>query len=273
MKNLLTLAATLGLVLLATATLADEGSCIGCHAGQPGKLGEEPIAQWRDSVHQRQGISCHSCHGGDPTLMTMEAMDPARGFIGSPDEEAVPAFCGRCHVGVEQDYRDSAHGLALGAGGPECVTCHGSHDVQIATIDLINPQDCSRCHEYGRAGELRNAMEQTEMKLVDLERQLRRLHRLGVDTDALQGSLFSLRNDFHRLLHSVDVDKVRRQTADYRLRAGEIQAQINQIRSELGKRKWVGAGVVVLLLGACLLFVLLHRNYQQMDEHLRRKKK
>ncbi|KIH77287.1 hypothetical protein SAMN05660860_02118 [Geoalkalibacter ferrihydriticus] len=272
MKHLLALAVTLWLVFLSGAAMADEGSCIGCHAGLPGKQGEESIAQWRDSIHHRHGVFCVSCHGGDPTLMTMEAMSPERGFVGVPEEGDVPAFCGRCHVGVEEDYHNSAHGQALGAGGPECVTCHGSHAVQIATIELINPQDCSRCHDYGRAGELRSAMEQTEIMIVDLEGELEKLHRHGVATDVLEGRLFALRNDFHRLLHSVDVDKVRRRTADFRLKLGDIQNEVDHHRAELGQRKLIGAGVVVLLLIASVLFGQLYRNYREQEEHARRRK-
>lgn len=261
------LAGWLMVALLATplAAWADEGSCIGCHAAQPGALGE-PVALWRGSVHQLNGISCQGCHGGDPTLMSMEAMSPDRGFVGAPEDAAVPAFCGRCHVGVEEDYRASAHGQALGAGGPQCVTCHGSHAVRVASLDLINPQDCSRCHDYGRAGELRAAMEQTEMGILALEADLKSLKRIGVTVEDWQGRLFALRNDFHRLFHSVDVDRVRSQTDDFQAGLSEMRGELDGLRAELARRKWIGGGVVILLLAASGLFALLRQSYRR-EEH------
>ncbi|WP_305042061.1 cytochrome c3 family protein [Geoalkalibacter sp.] len=254
----------LGLLAAPLAVWADEGSCIQCHAPQPGALGE-PVALWRGSVHQGNGISCHGCHGGDPTLMSMEAMSPERGFLGAPEDSAVPSFCGRCHVGVEEDYRASAHGLALGEGGPQCVTCHGSHAVRVAGLDLINPQDCSRCHDYGRAGELRTAMEQTETLILALDAELKQLRRIGIAVEDWQGRLFALRNDFHRLFHSVDVDKVRRQTDTFQAKLAGMQDEVAELRAELNQRKWIGAGVVILLLAASGLFALLRQSYGRQE--------
>jgi hypothetical protein len=77
-------------------------------------------------------------------------MTAERGFIGVPDYAEVPAFCGRCHVGVEEDYRASLHGQVVEFGGPNCVSCHENHAVQVATIDLINEVSCSRCHSYDK---------------------------------------------------------------------------------------------------------------------------
>src|SRR5512143_2111969 len=104
-----------------------ESVCIKCHSGLQGRLGAPP-RDWKGSVHAANGISCNNCHGGDPTDMAM-AMSPARGFLGKPTEMAIPGFCGRCHVGVKEDYLASAHGRALGKGGPQCVTCHSNHAV------------------------------------------------------------------------------------------------------------------------------------------------
>ncbi len=249
--------------------LAQETSCVQCHAGFPGRLGD-PVGQWRGSIHAQNRIFCFNCHGGDPADYTMLAMSPEKGFIGVPEEEEIPGFCGRCHVGVLEDYRQSAHGEALGAGGPQCVTCHGSHRVLRSTPDLINPQDCSRCHDYGRAGEIRAAILETDTAIGALEQELQRIHLLGFATTVMEGQLFDLRNRFHRLFHTVDVDRVRAEAAGFREELAAIDAQVETIRDRLRVRRWTGAAVVLLLLSGAAVAALLRFSYSR-EEKLRRR--
>ncbi|MCM2264724.1 MAG: cytochrome c3 family protein, partial [Desulfuromonadales bacterium] len=218
------LLAGLWTVAPALAESPAETVCIQCHSGQGERLAA-PVTQWRQSVHAGSGISCHDCHGGDPTDFT-NAMSPARGFIGAPEYAGVPDFCGRCHVGVRQDYGESAHGRAVERGGAQCVICHGSHAVNVAQIDLINEQDCSRCHEYGRAGEIKAAMIETERRIGTVETELARLQRLGIATSKMKGPLFALRNRFHRLFHSVEIAKVRHDTAGFQAELDKIVQQV-----------------------------------------------
>lgn len=253
----------LSVLLPATAVLAQENVCIECHGGQPGRLGA-PVEAWRGSIHAANGIFCHGCHGGDPTDFAM-AMSPERGFVGVPDDWDVPDFCGRCHVGVREDYLQSAHGQTLEAGGPQCVTCHGNHAVQKATIELINPQDCSRCHEYGRAEEIKGAVAETDRLISGLEGRLDALYRVGIDTEAMKGQVFALRNRFHRLFHTVEVDTVHRETAGFQRELGEVGQQVTDIEGKLGRRKVWGGGAVALLVLAGVLFMLLRRTYEEEE--------
>ncbi len=237
-----------------------EPVCIQCHSKQPGRLGA-PVADWRTSVHAANGISCNNCHGGDPSDFAM-AMSPDRGFLGAPKDTAIPAFCGRCHVGVEKDYLGSAHGRALGRGGPQCVTCHGNHAVQLATPDLINEKSCTRCHSFERARIIKAAMADTDRQISDLERSLAQLKTTGVVTDQMDGDLFSVRNQFHRLFHSVEVDKVRSQTAAFQADLKKIRDKVDAIHAEQQRRKTWGAVVIGLLIGCGILFMLLFHAYK-----------
>jgi len=238
-----------------------ETVCIQCHGALPGRLGE-PVKLWKGSAHAANGISCHNCHGGDPTDMAM-AMNPSRGFLGAPKGGAIPEFCGRCHVGVKEDYLASAHGRALGRGGPQCVTCHSNHAVSKATPDLINNRDCTRCHEYGRAEEIRSSVIETDRRIAELEQALLVLHRTGIVTKEMEGELFSLRNRFHRLFHNVDVEKVRSQTAGFQAELGKIRGRMTSIENELKQRKLWGGAIVVLLLFGGVLALLLHKSYKE----------
>jgi hypothetical protein len=238
--------------------------CIQCHGSQPGRLGE-PVKLWRQSIHAANGISCHDCHGGDPTDFAM-AMSPERGFLGAPKEIAIPDFCGRCHIGVKEDYLASHHGQALGAGGPQCVTCHSNHSIVKASLDLINQQDCTRCHEFGRAKTIKEAMVETDQRLADLTTDLAGLQKIGIAVDELQGATFALRNDFHRLFHSVDVEQVNQQTSQFQSRAAEIGGKIESIQTDLHQRKLWGAVVAVLLFFASALFFLIRKTYQDDEK-------
>jgi hypothetical protein len=195
--------------------------CLQCHASQTGR-GGTPLKLWQES------ISCHDCHGGDPKDAA-NAMSPARGFRGVPKETAIPEFCGRCHVGIKDDYLASAHGRALGRGGPTCSTCHGSHAVVKANLELINEKRCSTCHPYQRAAAIKEALADTERNLTLVEQTLNRHKGEGVDTDAGEKRLFALKNQQHRLFHNVNTEKVRHETGLIKADLAKLQRTLEEI--------------------------------------------
>ena len=240
-------------------------SCIRCHEGLEDQELSQPVKEWPQSVHARNGISCPDCHGGDMTLDDEEAMDPDKGFRGAPEEEDIPAFCGRCHPGVKEDYLDSAHGRALGAGGPQCVTCHGSHAIIMPSVALITPEKCSTCHSFERAATIRAALVETDSRIAALAEDLKKLHRLGIKVKALNAQLFNARNTFHRLFHTVDVEKVHRETEKIQSSLSDIRQKVTGIKERLARRKWAGAVVISLLLALAAIFFYLRRTYRQEE--------
>jgi len=249
--------------LVNIAGAADDTVCIQCHGGLDGELGA-PVEQWQGSVHSANGISCHDCHGGDPTDFEL-AMLPESGFIGVPNYDKVPDFCGRCHVGVKEDYLASAHGQALEMGGAQCVVCHENHAIQLASIDLINETSCSRCHDYDRAANVKNEISATEASLTKLEDSVATLHRVGIDTKRLEDGLFSSRNSFRRLFHTVNIDKIKSQTAKFDEELSETKAAILDYEDTLSQRKMAGGGIVLLLLlGGCIA-LLIRKTYHDEE--------
>ncbi|RII27978.1 MAG: cytochrome C [Geobacter sp.] len=242
-------------------TFAQEAAtvCLQCHSSQTGR-GGQVVQPWKSSIHAENGISCHDCHGGDPMDAT-NAMSPARGFLGVPKETDVPAFCGRCHVGILADYRQSAHGQALGKGGPTCVTCHGSHDIKKVTLDLINEKSCSRCHPYERAAKIKAAMKETERQIVDIGEKLSRFKGEGVDTESTDKGLFSIRNTYHRLFHEVNTPRVTSESSKLQGELAKIDQSLQKLDEQRAKRKLAGAFVVAGALVAALLFHLLRKTY------------
>ena len=228
-------------------------NCISCHTVLSGRLAT-PVKLWNSSIHAEHGITCNACHGGDPAD-SANAMSPARGFRGKPAATAVPALCGGCHMGVLKHYNESAHGRALTVGGPTCVTCHGSHGVVSASIELINRKNCSKCHSYTKARKIKSAMLKTEGMLKAIDKKIAVLKVQGVDTDKLEKRLFALRNRFHAMYHSLDV-KLIVQESDH------IQAELKKTSGigGVGTGPLVGMLAIAWALLAALLFYLIKKN-------------
>jgi hypothetical protein len=253
------------LVVLAAMSLncgiavAEDIVCITCHSAMPGKYGE-PAKLWRGSIHAENGIACNACHGGDPRDAA-NAMKKERGFLGAPKYSDVPAFCGRCHVGVLKDYLASGHGRALATGGPNCVICHGSHQIVKASLELINEKSCSRCHSYERAKQIRGAMLETEAIIVALDARIAGYKLVGTDTDRLEKELFSLRNRFHSLFHNVDVQRVTAESTLIQVELKKLDTALKGLDDQGRRRKLAGAIAVSGALLAGLLFHLLRKTF------------
>ncbi len=233
--------------------------CIGCHAKLTGKFAE-PVRLWQGSIHAENGIECNACHGGDPKD-AVNAMSPARGFLGAPKQNDIPAFCGRCHVGVLNDYRTSAHGRALGKGGPTCVTCHGNHRVLRASLELINEKSCTRCHSFERARLIRDAMQQTEGMIVAIDKKINEYKQEGVDVELLEKGLYAVRNRFHSLFHNVDTEKVRKESVQINAELSRLNASLQGIEDERRQRKVIGVIAVACALVAALFLRLFKQTY------------
>lgn len=224
---------------------AEEDVCVTCHA--------DIAKEWRQSIHFKNGISCHNCHGGNPKD-SESAMDPKAGFVGKPSEAEIPAFCGKCHAGVKENYLKSAHSRNLVKGGPSCITCHTAHKQQRANIGLIAPELCGRCHSFERAEKIKNAMFMSESEITNLEERLASLSVQGYDVDASKKALFAVRNKFHRLTHVVDVGLILKETAGIQSEIERAKAEISVSEKTEVKRKIWGAVLIVFLLLGALVF-------------------
>ncbi|MBI2818634.1 MAG: cytochrome c3 family protein [Acidobacteria bacterium] len=146
-----------------------QSTCVTCHQNQGGRL-SAPTGPFPTDIHAEKGLTCASCHGGDPTSMDPKvAMGPAKGFRGKPSREQVPEFCGRCHSNttymhrynpsVQTDqmslYYTSQHGKLLRQGDRRvatCINCHSVHDIKLASdpsspvYPLNIPDTCGKCH-------------------------------------------------------------------------------------------------------------------------------
>lgn len=157
------------LIAQTPAAVASVSSCVTCHSALDGPL-SKPAQLIKDDVHIKNGLSCASCHGGDPSAMDMtEAMSPQKGFAGKIDRRRIPELCARCHSDaaymhkfkaqqrVDQLvlYKTSVHGKRLAQGDNAvavCIDCHSVHDIR-EVKDVLSPvyplklpETCGRCH-------------------------------------------------------------------------------------------------------------------------------
>ena len=152
---------------------AATSTCVRCHLELDGEH-QAPAKLAGQDVHSRKGLSCHSCHGGDPTVGIEsggpeDSMNRAKGYIGIPARNKIATLCASCHSSLEfmrrfnpqarvdqyTEYLTSVHGKKYVAGDPNvatCIDCHGAHGIR----EVANPNStvyatnvaatCARCH-------------------------------------------------------------------------------------------------------------------------------
>ncbi len=144
-----------------THTLRVATTCAACH-GETAPAGTPAAAQvaaaFADSIHGRAltrsgnvaAPTCSNCHRSHDVLPAGDPMSPVHRMV-------VPATCGTCHAGIQNEFADSAHGAGLLAGGasePHCASCHTAHGVQRTEGDvwqLSAVEQCGTCHREALA--------------------------------------------------------------------------------------------------------------------------
>lgn len=112
------------------------------------------VERYRESTHgkglAKGGLtvtamctSCHTAHSVLPRNDSLSSINPAN----------VPATCGKCHHGVEEQFLSSVHVTQRGKTDktlPVCDDCHSAHTIRRADEEgfkLTIMTQCGRCHE------------------------------------------------------------------------------------------------------------------------------
>jgi predicted CXXCH cytochrome family protein len=131
-------------------------TCGTCHGNEAmaRKYGLPNVyASYIDSIHGfaigKEGLlvaaNCTSCHGSHKIL---NHRDPQS----STYRANIPATCGSCHVGINEQYQKGVHGKAVAAGNPNapvCTDCHTAHGILEPTSSDFRMQStpvCGNCH-------------------------------------------------------------------------------------------------------------------------------
>lgn len=166
-----TIGCWVGLVILGSMGLwaQTKSSCLDCHQNLPEPLGVT-AEKFAEDIHSQKGLTCVSCHGGDPTSDDPEkAMSRAAKWKGKIDRRQVPKLCASCHANADlmktyspsirvdqfQQYKTSVHGKKWAAGDAKvavCTDCHSVHDLRSPSDprSTVHPTNvaatCARCH-------------------------------------------------------------------------------------------------------------------------------
>ncbi len=238
-------------------------ACIECHTSSTMREDLKAIPdEWRKSWHFQNFVGCQDCHGGDPEDAKM-SMSHNRGFFGTPEREDMPDFCGKCHIGFLESYRKSGHGKIFKetGEGPNCVTCHGSHNIQKGSINIINEQLCSQCHTYDRAKEIRQALFVVEKKIIEVEEKLNALQNKGVLVEHEKQTHFSTHMEFGMLFHNIDVELVKQRSDEFTERMNRLDARLAEMFKELSFREDMAMFFFLLFLGLFVVVIMLSRTY------------
>jgi hypothetical protein len=114
----------------------------------------EIVEHYVESIHGKgllkSGLTvtatCTDCH-------TAHAVERKDDPASSVNRANVPATCGRCHHGIQDQFLGSIHATMVGETDkrlPVCSDCHSAHTIQRADnegfkLDIM--QKCGRCHE------------------------------------------------------------------------------------------------------------------------------
>ena len=138
------------------AVAVPNNSCMECHRDLPaGSYAGHKFSDYTGSVHDRNGVRCEACHGGDAVHADKTAAH--KGVFRSTDPKSTIYFrnlqqtCGKCHGEELVNFSRSRHyaELKTSGRGPTCVTCHGSMGTFILTSGQIR-EFCTVCHNNKR---------------------------------------------------------------------------------------------------------------------------
>ncbi len=282
MKRLLWLTLCIG-VLFGVAPVWSEvtNSCVECHQKAEEKELSAPVQEWMKSIHYENGITCVDCHGGNARADDEDlAMDPDAGFVGAPEPEEVPDFCGKCHSAIRDNYMASAHASALleDGSGPDCVTCHTAHSQQKASLELINEDLCGDCHDYDKPSRLKEAIRAMDDDINLMKRRVDNLFKEGLDVESESRALFAIRNRAHRLTHTLNIEKILRELGYIRTDLQFLDTRVKEAEDLVRKRKNTGTVIVVILLLSAFIAKLYYDDLKknsykdQIPTHLNERK-
>ncbi len=128
-------------------------NCVSCHASLIEPVGVSAhFYEWRNSKHEKSGVSCEQCHGGDPTA---KSLTTAHEGVLSPTfaqsklhPQNLPATCSACHQGVVTAFVKSKHYQKLQSSNtaPSCTNCHHHMATSVITWPPATAALCAQCH-------------------------------------------------------------------------------------------------------------------------------
>lgn len=179
-------------------------SCVDCHKALAGNL-RSVVLEWEVSVHAKKGNKCNICHGGNPAIYDAKlSKSPEYNFVGRPEKKDITDFCGRgmCHATALHQFKKSPHfDSVLKMGDPNCVSCHGKHNIQRSSMNIISDKTCSDCHSVEYSREIIKSIFSIENDIIKLEENIDYLEKKKADVKDAYDRLKKTKTLFHQLVH------------------------------------------------------------------------
>ncbi len=255
--------------------LNEPAMCAGCHSDESLMAAYNiPTGQYdyyQKSVHgvamlqelDLRAPVCSSCHG------THGAAPP--GF------DEVANVCGQCHLATEDYYLEGAHRSGMTTeSGPRCVTCHGRHDVPLATLDLFQGTEdrhCGNCHPpdgetANQVQDIYAALAEAEVTYVQAENAVAEAADSGLIMAEQEEALQQARTpliEARALQHNVNVEAVEAKTATSIEASQDVLASVDEKVADLETR-WTAMYIALALI--LLIVVALVLIKRQLDRDL-----
>ncbi|MBN2160651.1 MAG: hypothetical protein JW807_14780 [Spirochaetes bacterium] len=178
--------------------------CAACHEGLAGSL-KKPVAEWRGSVHAGAGNRCSLCHGGNPSAKDKTRAHSLKDhFAGKPDKKLIAEFCGKagCHATALDQFRRGPHYRSvLKTGEPGCALCHGVHNIQRSSLDVMKAGSCAACHPAEYSKDMVALIAGFEKGIDEIDANIRLLSDKHAEFRDLQDRFNNMRHMFRQFVH------------------------------------------------------------------------
>lgn len=225
----------------------------------------DQLEKYRRSVHGKALLekkdlgapACNDCHGNHAAL--------------PPEVGHIAQVCRSCHVVNGTLFDGSPHKKAfMEHGWPECDTCHGKHDIQKTSDDMLaNGQPtsvCDPCHkEHGKPEcfeasayfhdsliALREAKEEIQARAATLAERGMEVDGLRFGADGLGDAVVQARS----LIHSFNRTDFARAYDPGQKLAADLRGEVQGLWDEYWfRRNWVVVSTLIITLFAGLLYL------------------
>ena len=235
-----------------------KNSCVACHRDLAVERLSRPVELWASSIHAKVGNTCDGCHGGDPNDSTKKAMTDGNRFYPGPKEEEVNGFCGKCHQELSEYFKESAH---WATGMQNCIQCHGNHAIQYNSIEIINPEKCSDCHEYEPAEKLKTVLVGLHDRFGASREKIKSIQ--GLPTQPLEDELDKVRNQLRqvrRVSHTFDMTRIEKKAEEVQAVMATMESEIARLEGIEQEREFLGFGLIVLFAALAIATYFYNRT-------------
>lgn len=188
-----------------TGSAEVNNSCAACHEQLQKESLKKPVAEWRGSVHAKGGRNCTICHGGDPTTDDkIKAKSKLANFVGKPNKKAISELCGKagCHILALAQFKRGPHYLSVQkTGEPGCTTCHGTHNIQRTSIEVISAKSCTACHPADYSKDIISMIAGIDRSIGAIDKNIEYMTGKHADVQKLSDRLNLARHLFHQFVH------------------------------------------------------------------------